>query len=71
MKPSGTKTGIFWDKWVDTLAADVLTPCCITRSSAAKLLTIDDTLALVFPKVRFHLSVGKQKKIQVYFDVFS
>ena len=37
----GTHSGLFWDKWVSTIAADALAPF-IDRTSEAMVLTIQD-----------------------------
>ena len=38
-KPSGAEMRIFWEKWVNTMAADALAPS-VSKPSAAMLLTI-------------------------------
>ena len=69
---SDAETGIFWNHKVITMAVDAMDPY-VARSSATKVLTIEDkrSLSLVQKdfKYLYHLSIEKWKKMQIYLYV--
>ena len=52
LSPSGAETSIIQANWIITKAADALAPC-VTKASAAMILTMNDKQILVFSKKCF------------------
>ena len=68
---SGVEIEIFWENYVNTMAADALATC-ITRTSAAMVLHMQVKPVLVHCYVSHmrRLSFEELKKMQKYFYVF-
>ena len=60
MNPSGVETSIFWDNYINTMAANGLAPH-VTRSSTAMVMTMQDKKVFVFYMERLQPHASSQE----------